>query len=47
VAFEYGGVGRVWESLSDPDVLADQVPRLYKMVHALEEHEPVRSSIQN
>jgi uncharacterized protein (UPF0276 family) len=33
VAFEYGGVGPVWEALSDPDVLAAQVPRLYKMVH--------------
>lgn len=34
VAFEYGGVGPVWEALSDPDVLAQQVPRLYRMVHA-------------
>ena len=33
VAFEYGGVGPVWEALSDPDVLAAQVPRLYKLVH--------------
>lgn len=34
VAFEYGGVGPVWEAFSDPDILAAQIPRLYRMVHA-------------
>lgn len=29
VAFEYGGVGPVFEWRSDPDVLADQLPRLH------------------
>jgi uncharacterized protein (UPF0276 family) len=29
---EYGGVGGVWELLTDRAVLAEQVPRLYRMV---------------
>jgi uncharacterized protein (UPF0276 family) len=33
VAFEYGGIGPLWESITDADVLAAQVPRLTAMVH--------------
>lgn len=29
---EYGGVGRVWEALTEEEVLADQAPRLYDLV---------------
>ncbi len=32
VASEYGGVGPVWESVTDKDVLAEQIPRLYTLV---------------
>ncbi len=32
VALEYGGVGPLWEAVTDADVLADQVPRLYDLV---------------
>jgi uncharacterized protein (UPF0276 family) len=32
VAFEYGGVGGVFEALSDTRKIAEQVPRLYRMV---------------
>lgn len=32
VAFEYGGVGPIFEKRSDPEVLASQVPRLYELV---------------
>jgi len=31
VAFEYGGVGGVFEALSDSATIADQIPRLYRM----------------
>lgn len=34
VTLEYGGVGRVWEMLTDRAILAEQVPRLYRMVNA-------------
>ena len=34
VALEYGGVGPTFEWRSDSDVLAEQVPRLYRLVHA-------------
>ena len=34
VALEYGGVGPFWEALTDPAILAAQVPRLAAMVHA-------------
>ncbi|MCB2209783.1 DUF692 family protein [bacterium] len=34
VAFEYGGVGDVFVWRTDYDVLKEQVPRLYGMVHA-------------
>ncbi|MHB8645887.1 MAG: multinuclear nonheme iron-dependent oxidase [Thermomicrobiales bacterium] len=34
VALEYGGVGSLWEALTDAAVLAAQVPRLAAMVHA-------------
>jgi hypothetical protein len=33
LAFEYGGVGSVFAWRSDPLVIAEQVPRLYTMVH--------------
>jgi uncharacterized protein (UPF0276 family) len=32
VTLEYGGVGTVWEMLTDAGILADQVPRLYDMI---------------
>ena len=32
VASEYGGVGPLWESVTDMDVLAEQIPRLYTLV---------------
>ncbi len=35
VAFEYGGVGPIFEWRSDPAVIAEQVPRLYDLVHAV------------
>ena len=33
LAFEYGGVGSIFEWRSDPEVIASQVPRLYALVH--------------
>jgi uncharacterized protein len=33
IAFEYGGIGRDFEALTIRDVLAEQVPQLYRMVH--------------
>ena len=33
LAFEYGGVGRKFEYRSDPIPMAEQVPRLYRLVH--------------
>jgi uncharacterized protein (UPF0276 family) len=35
LAFEYGGVGSVFAWRSDPAVIAEQVPRLYAMVHGV------------
>lgn len=35
VAFEYGGVGPVFEWRTDPDVLAEQVPLLHELVASL------------
>ncbi|MCL4255007.1 MAG: hypothetical protein KJ043_14680, partial [Anaerolineae bacterium] len=32
VAFEYGGVGGAFEAMSDSLKIAEQVPRLYRMV---------------
>lgn len=32
VALEYGGVGPLWENLTEKEVLTEQVPRLQKMV---------------
>jgi uncharacterized protein (UPF0276 family) len=32
VASEYGGVGPLWESVTDVDVLAEQMPRLHTLV---------------
>lgn len=34
VALEYGGVGPIWEEITDADVLRAQVSRLYGMVTA-------------
>jgi hypothetical protein len=31
-SLEYGGVGALWQAMTDTDVLAAQVPRLYEMV---------------
>jgi uncharacterized protein (UPF0276 family) len=36
VTLEYGGVGPVWEMLTDRDILAEQVPRLYGMIRNCE-----------
>jgi uncharacterized protein (UPF0276 family) len=36
VSFEYGGVGPLFETRSDSHVIAEQVPRLYGAVHAVE-----------
>jgi uncharacterized protein len=33
IAFEYGGIGPTFEPLTLQEVLAEQVPRLYRMVH--------------
>ncbi|MEP7199656.1 MAG: DUF692 family multinuclear iron-containing protein [Chloroflexota bacterium] len=33
VSFEYGGVGGVWEAITDAETLAVQVPRLCDMIH--------------
>ncbi len=35
VTLEHGGVGRLWELLTDGDALAEQVPRLHAMVQQL------------
>jgi uncharacterized protein (UPF0276 family) len=32
VTFEYGGVSRLFEAVTDADVLAEQIPRLYTLV---------------
>src|SRR5690606_34682764 len=32
VAFEYGGVGGMWEKIGERDVIHQQVPRLYQLV---------------
>jgi uncharacterized protein len=34
IALEYGGVGRLWEAVTDAAILAAHVPRLAAMVHA-------------
>jgi len=36
MAFEYGGVGPMFEDRSDPDVIAEQVPRLYELAQSVE-----------
>jgi hypothetical protein len=33
LAFEYGGIGEFFERFSDSEVMAVQVPRLYKACH--------------
>lgn len=35
VTYEYGGIGGFWEAISDPEAMADGVPRLYKTVHGV------------
>ena len=35
VSLEYGGIGPLWEAFTDPAILAEQVPRLAAMVHAI------------
>lgn len=35
VAFEYGGIGKLFDWRSQSDVMAAQVPRLYETVHGL------------
>lgn len=35
-SLEYGGVGALWQAMTDTDVLAAQVPRLYRMVKKLD-----------
>ena len=37
LAFEYGGVGEIFEWRSDPAIIQAQVPRLYAMLHELDE----------
>jgi uncharacterized protein (UPF0276 family) len=32
IAFEYGGVGKVWQAVTDADMLATQIPRMAKMI---------------
>jgi len=32
IAFEYGGVGPLWEAVTEEGVVAEQVPRLYQLV---------------
>lgn len=32
VAFEYGGIGPVWSDMTDRDILAAQLPRMYEMI---------------
>jgi uncharacterized protein (UPF0276 family) len=34
-SLEYGGVGAIWEALTDQNVLAQQVPKLYGMIRGL------------
>lgn len=36
VAFEYGGITKIFDWRSKPEVIASQVPRLYSMVHRLQ-----------
>ncbi len=35
IAFEYGGIGNVWQAITDADALATQVPRLRAMINQL------------
>ncbi|MEW5869934.1 MAG: DUF692 family multinuclear iron-containing protein [Chloroflexota bacterium] len=35
LAFEYGGIGPAFAWRSDPQVIAEQVPRLYELVHEI------------
>ena len=36
IAFEYGGIGKgFFEATTDSDILKDQIPRLYNMVHQI------------
>ncbi|PJF20615.1 MAG: hypothetical protein CUN56_15270, partial [Phototrophicales bacterium] len=35
VSFEYGGVGGIWEIIGEPQVMLEQVPRLYDLVASI------------
>lgn len=35
VALEYGGVGPIWEEITDAGVLRAQAPRLFEMVKVI------------
>jgi len=41
LAFEYGGTGYFFERFTESDVIAEQVPRLYSICHALGEKEEI------
>lgn len=36
ISFEYGGVGGIWQALTDQATLLEQIPRLYDLVHPVE-----------
>lgn len=38
IALEYGGIGPIWEQITDANVLRAQVPRLFEMVKAIASH---------
>lgn len=39
IAFKYGGVGPLWEAITEPDVLKEQVPRLSTIIKGQEQYE--------
>jgi len=39
MTFEYGGIGALFESRCDPEVIRTQVPRLYQMAHSIPDPE--------
>jgi uncharacterized protein len=42
MAFEYGGVGRFWEELTNRDIYLTQVPRMASMIHKNGNHKAAR-----
>jgi hypothetical protein len=34
IALEYGGVGPLWELVTDKDILREQIPRLHDLIKA-------------